>query len=94
MDSICQHFSKSNVSPLSYALGKTTACFLIPVSHHNTHTHRQKKITYTEHTPLFQRYDHGAGSERVPGRAVVGGQEVRLHHVVDGERGEDAATLG
>lgn len=54
------------------------------------------KLTNTEflkHTGLLQRDDHGARSERVPGRAVVGGQEVRLHHVIDGEGGEDAAAL-
>lgn len=49
---------------------------------------------FTVPTLLLQRDDHGAGAERVPGRAVVGGQEVGLHHVVDGERGEDAAALG
>lgn len=45
-------------------------------------------------TLLFQRDDHGPGAEGVPGRAVVRGQEVRRHHVVDGERGEDAPALG
>ena len=45
-------------------------------------------------TVLLQGDDHGAGSEGVPGRTVVGGVEVGLHHVVDGEGGEDSAPLG
>lgn len=46
-----------------------------------------------KHTGLLQCDDHGARAERVPGCAVVSGQEVGLHHVVDGERGEDASAL-
>lgn len=46
-----------------------------------------------KHTGLLQRDDHGARAEGVPGRAVVSGQEVGLHHVVDGEGGEDATAL-
>lgn len=45
-------------------------------------------------TVLLQGDDHGAGSEGVPGRTVVGGVEVGLHDVVDGEGGEDSAPLG
>lgn len=45
-------------------------------------------------TRLLQGDDHSARAERVPGRAVVGGQEVRLHHIVNSECGEDTATLG
>ena len=44
-------------------------------------------------TRLFQGDDHGAGSEGVPGGAVVGRVEVRLHDVVDGEGGEDGPAL-
>lgn len=51
------------------------------------------KSTAFQHTSLLQRDDHGARAEGVPGRAVVGGQEVGLHHVVDGEGREDAAAL-
>lgn len=46
------------------------------------------------HTRLLQGDDHRAGSEGVPGGAVVGGVEVRLHDVVDGEGGEDGPALG
>lgn len=45
-------------------------------------------------TRLFQGDDHGAGSEGVPGGAVVGRVEVGLHDVIDGEGGEDGSTLG
>lgn len=51
-------------------------------------------MTEVKHTLLHQGDDHGAGAKRIPGRAVVGGQEVGLHHIVDGEGGEDAAALG
>ncbi len=55
---------------------------------------KMKNNKSLKHTCLLQRDDHCAGAERVPRRAVVGGQEVRLHYVVDGEGGEDAAALG
>lgn len=45
------------------------------------------------HTSLLQGDDHGPGSEGVPGGTVVGGQEVSLHDVVDGEGGEDSPSL-
>lgn len=51
-------------------------------------------MTDEKHTSLLQGDDHGARAKRIPGRAVVGGQEVGLHHIVDGEGGEDAAALG
>lgn len=54
---------------------------------HYVHNTRQS-------TRLLQCDDHGSRAKGVPGRAVVRGQEVRLHHVVDGERGEDAPALG
>lgn len=49
--------------------------------------------SFSFHTRLLQGDDHGAGSEGVPGGAVVGRVEVRLHDVVDGEGGEDGAAL-
>lgn len=52
-----------------------------------------KNNEFMKHTGLLQCDDHGARAERVPGCAVVSGQEVGLHHVVDGERGEDASAL-
>lgn len=50
-------------------------------------------MTEKKHTSFLQGDDHGARAKRIPGRAVVGGQEVGLDHVVDGEGGEDAAAL-
>lgn len=46
------------------------------------------------HTCLLQGDDHGAGPKGVPCGAVVRRVEVRLHDVVDGERGENSPALG
>lgn len=51
-------------------------------------------IIYIIYTLFLQGDNHSARSEGVPGSAVVGGVEIRLHDIVDGEGGEDGSALG